>query len=134
MRMILPLPVLLSIILLGLVLLFILRLWIKRFRNHTEWLLFIAGSMPGFALCLLVGPWAFVSVHLRCVFLVLYLVAAIISYRKIGTSKRPRTSARFVIKRVLFILLFGWGIFLYFKSKIYEVEPVRLSFPLKSGK
>src|SRR5688572_23735454 len=134
MRMILPLPTLLSIILLGLVLLFILRLWIKRFRNRKEWLLFLAGSLPGFALCLLLGPWAFISIHLRWVFLTLYSIAAIVSYKKAGTSKRPRTSARFIIKRIVLALLFGAGIFFYFKSKTYNVEPVRLSFPLKNGK
>ena len=134
MRTIIPLPVLLSIILLGLVLLFILRLWLKRFRDRKEWLLFLAGSAPGFALCILLGPWAFMSIHLRWVFLLLYIIAAIISYRKTGTSKRGRTSKRFIFKRIFFSLLFGAGIFFYFKSSTYEPEPVPLSFPLKNGK
>lgn len=129
-----PLPLILSILLIGLVSVLILRLYLKRFRNSWEWLLFIAGSAPGLALCLFIGPWAFLSIHLRWVFLAIYLVGAVVSYRRSGTAKRSRTSTRFILKRVFFILLFGCGVFLYFRSKTYQSEPVRLSFPLKSGK
>jgi hypothetical protein len=136
MRMTVPLPIILSIILLGLMLLFILRLWLKRFRNHKEWWLFISGSLPGFVLFLLIGPWAFISIHLRWAFLALYIAAAIIAYRKAGAkpSKRPRTTKRFILKRVFFLLFFGIGIFLYFQSRTYKGEPVHLNFPLKQGK
>jgi hypothetical protein len=136
MKFIIPLPVILSILLIGFELLLIVRLLVKKFRNPGEWVLFIGGSLAAFVLLFLVGPWAFISVYLRWAFAVAYLLALIISFPNIKRrpSKRPRTSKRFIFKRVAYILLFGFGLYLYGKSLSYEGEPARLSFPLKNGK
>lgn len=115
----------------------IVSLWKEREMSQFKWLLKLLYSGMFLLYVFVAGRWDWTSYYLRYVFPVLFVAAAIASYRE--TKAQPffaengrgrwRHNLGALVSLVVFMGFFAWAARGYF----YSDTPVRLAFPLEEG-
>jgi hypothetical protein len=116
---------------------FIVWLWKDRYLSRLRWAasVFLAGSYVAFIV--VVGAWSWVGYPLRAVFPLLFVLAAVSSFRRVRAlpvrAGRSWVGAIYTGSRVaiggLFLPLALWGLAGYG----VEEEALELAFPLRGG-
>lgn len=124
--------------LLGLPAFFIYTLWRRPSRSKLAWLLKLLSSGAYLLFVVLIGPWAWLSYYLRYVWLALFVVAAVVTYRRIRALPFHPPDGRAWWREhrgVLIELLVACALLAYTGSGyVYGDEPVRLELPLRQGR
>ncbi len=113
-------------------------LWTRPEPSRFEWLVKLLYTVVFFLYVLVVGRWDWVSIHLRWLWIVLLIAAAVVSYRKAkdalffadaGPRLTLKRAAGSIFTLAVFLAFFGFSARGYFIS----AQPVELAFPLKGG-
>lgn len=109
-------------------------------RSHTkfDWLVKLLYSGTFILYIFLAGRWDWLSYYLRYVLLALFVVAAVISYRRVRDApfftpynRRGRLKLDWpLIELLIFLGVLAYTLTGYF----YPASPVRLAFPLQDGR
>lgn len=108
----------------------------KKFSSISSWLLFFSGSALVFTFIFFAGTWAFLSMHLRWLFLALYVAGVAISFinhRKMPFNSKLPKSVWFTVSRVFVLLIGAFLVYMYIDSRQYSGQAVSLDFPFKNG-
>lgn len=129
------LPLIFSALTVGLSCLAVIWLWVRRCATRKEWALHDALSGSVLLLAFLAGTWAFTSYYLRYLFLVLFVLAAVLSYIRVPrapviSERRSRASVLAVFSLLFVFVLLD---LLTVKAHYHPEPAMDLSFPLKSG-
>jgi Peptidase family M23 len=116
---------------------FIYSLWRGRERSKSEWLVKALYTGAFVLYLFLVGNWAWLSYYLRYLILVVYLVAAAISYQKIAGLPLSGPGQHWDWRRtgsLLSLAIFAAMLAFAVRGHFYSREPVRLTFPLRDSR
>jgi hypothetical protein len=116
---------------------FIYSLWNGREHSRFHWLLKLLYSGAFLLYILLAGRWDWLSYYLRYLLPLLFVAAAIVSYRRAKTlpffahrgSARWQNNGGALLSVLVFVSLLVWAV----RGFFYADEPVRLTFPLQDG-
>lgn len=113
---------------------FIYVLWKGKETQKLDWLIKLLYSGAFIGYMVLSGSWDWFSVYLRPLLLVAYVVAAVISYRRIRTLPFAQDGLEWRHSGGIFVLLVFAG-FLGFavRGYFYPSEAVNVAFPLRAG-
>lgn len=115
----------------------IYSLWNGREHSRVTWLLKLLYSVAFLLYILLTGRWDWLSYYLCYLFPILFVVATVVSYRRVRAlpffshsgSARWWNSAGALLTLLLFGGFLGWTI----RGSFYAEAPVRLALPLRDG-
>ncbi len=115
----------------------ILVLSFKRHSSKLNWFLSFLSTGVAILFIWTIARWEIVSIYLRPVFPILFLIAAIYSFKRIKKPEKPESKVPFFIGIGLNILvIFFMSVMSFLALRGYRIpeNTVELSSPLKSGK
>lgn len=109
-------------------------IWLLRGKNrgHAEWLVRFLISGSAVSSVFLAGTWGFLSYHLRYLIALIFIIAAIISFKNKRTSAGKEVKIGFILRLLMLLILLFLNT-LVIRGYFYDGKPVELSFPLKGG-
>lgn len=123
-----------AVVLVAMPLWMLFSLWRKDEANRFHWLLKTAYTSVFFVFLYLVAPWDWASYYLRYIWLILLVVAALQSYRRI--AKRPfrlEGGAR-TWSDVISLVIFAAFVAVSLRGYHIGAEPISLAFPLQGSR
>lgn len=112
---------------------FLFQLWAMKEKNTFYWLLKVGYTGAFLLMVFVVGPWHWVSYHLRWVWVVLYAVAVAVSYRRHrGVPFRIQGGMRTWSDALSLALFLVIGVYALTGLRVSE-PAVHLEFPLRDG-
>ncbi len=125
-----------SLIYLGVPTFLIAVLLFNRQTTKLNWLLFVMLSGLGILFIATIARWEIVSIYFKPFFIILYVVACIVSYKRIKRPLKPKNRiASLIIISINIIVICFMSIMSFLALRGYRTpdNPIELSSPLKNG-